>query len=136
MKKLLALTMIALITYSCKKDEAATCTWQNSTLNDKTYKITKIVTAGIDVTTVSQSFDPCLKNSAKFNASGTITETLVSGCSSATINGASWKTHTAAGKNYLIIGTDTTLINSFDCNSVTTSETLGTSTTLTTWTKQ
>lgn len=128
MKKLFALFIAATIAYSCKKDEAATCTWQNSTLNDKTYKITKIVTAGVDVTTIAQSADPCLKNTWKLNATGLVTETLVAGCSGPSF--LTWKTHTASGKNYFITGSDTALVNSFDCNSFTASDGI-TSTTMT-----
>lgn len=137
MKKLITLSILALmlINLSCSKNESTSCqSWGDAIVSGKTWKPTKFVQNGIDVTTSVITANPCMANTSTFNSDKTWVENKAVGCSFA--GTGTWSTSTTGGVNTLSTTYFTIVITSFDCNQVSGNVTINGTPYLVTVTKQ
>lgn len=128
MKKITLLVttgILLLTTFSCSKDE--NCSFSKSTFENKTYKssIVKIDSSGVDVTSryvALYTNDPCSNNTTTLNSDGTYKENKASNCTNSAQNGI-WSVNTTNGKNFIVVDGRSMEVSSFDCNSITISQT-------------
>lgn len=113
MKKIIIITISFALLNSCSKDTSDACSWNSTILKNKTFKISKMLANGQDVTSTAMSSNPCIFMSVTYGEN-TYSISTSSQCPSG--GAGTYSTYASGNQNHFVeAGTDY-IISSYSCN--------------------